>query len=143
EQVRAAPERGVAAKDRNLHDHGDEQEGRSFQGVHQRLWCFTCWTGFGFGTSTSTDWSDPRSANGWTWISLKMSVSFWPTLVTVPIGMFAGKIEGRLLSAGNPPVTTLSLYSPRLSLPTLVSESRSPALPCLRMPTAPRPPLSP
>src|SRR5262249_33248992 len=137
EQVRAAAERGVAAEDRDLHDHGDEQEGRSFQGIHQRR-CFACWTGFGFGTSTSTDWSDPRSANGWTWISLKMSVSFWPTLVTVPIGMFAGKIEGRLLSAGDPAVTTVSLYSTRLSLPTRVSESVSPALPCMRMPTAPR-----
>src|SRR5436190_8114921 len=137
QQVGAAAERRVTAEDGHLHEHGDEEEGRSLQGVHQR--CFTCWTGFGFGTRTSTDCSDERSANGWTWICLKMSVSFWPTLVTAPTGMLPGKIDGSLLSAGEPAVAIVSRYSTRLSLPTRVSESVSPALPCMRIPTAPGP----
>ena len=48
------------------------------------------WLRLAFGTSTITDWSESRSTNGCTWICLKRSMSFCPTLVTVPIRMLFG-----------------------------------------------------
>ena len=40
-----------------------------------------------FGTSTSTASSEPKSTYGSTCTCWKRSVSVWPTLVTLPIGM--------------------------------------------------------
>jgi hypothetical protein len=90
QQVGGAAEGRVGPEDRDLDEHGDEEQQGGLDGVHQRPPALCGLAAFGFGTSTSTDCSDERSTNGCTWICLKMSVSFWPTLVTTPIGMFAG-----------------------------------------------------
>ena len=81
--------------------------------------------GLGFlGTSTITDWSEPRSTNGCTWMCLKMSVSVWFTLVTVPIRMSRGKSEGSSLPPGEPAVMIVSPVLDPLVLADPVQDER-------------------
>src|ERR671931_63167 len=78
-------------EDRDLQDHGNEQESRRLGGVGgdhgatgTRL----------FETSAVTESSEPKLTYGSIWIVLKYAVSVWPTLATLPIWMPIGKSDG-------------------------------------------------
>ena len=76
-------EGAVLGQDRQLQQRHDEQDECGLEAVHQR-----------FGTSTITDCSDEKSTSGETWMFLKAFTSLLLQLLTDPIGMPRGNIDG-------------------------------------------------
>src|SRR6476469_9337147 len=126
----------MAAEDRHLghdrqldHDDEEHQHARLRDvGRHHGACGF-----FFFVINAVTASSDEKSTNGWIWICLNGAVSLWPTLITYPIGMFAGKSDGYCFDR----VPAVTITSPSLTSLSFVMRSTisepSPS-PCRTMP---------
>src|SRR5262249_11572638 len=113
---------GMTAEDRDLRhdrqlDHDGEEEQRDRLrnvGSHHGACGF-----FFFVISAVTASSEEKSTKGWIWICLNGAVSLWPTLITSPIGMFAGKSDGYCFER----VPAVTITSPSLTSLSFVMRS--------------------